>query len=649
VSAIFGVVNLDGRPVDGADLDRMSAALAHHGAGGVRPSIRGPVGMGLRTRCFTPEERLERQPLLGAGGSCLLVADARIDNRRELLGMSPATAPCGDAEFLLRAYERWGEECVDHVIGLYAFALWDARARRLVLARSPIAAPALFYHLAGGTLAFATMPSGLLALPFVPRALNEEKLADLLVQSSATPDETLYRGILRLPTGHRLTAGPDGVKRHCFWRPDLKREIRLARDEEYVEAFDELFERVVSDHLRSSTPVGAMMSGGLDSSAVAVTAAGLLAERGERLAAFTEVPREGFQGSVPRGRYADETPFVRAIAATCEPLDLTLVHTDGRTFLDGLDRLFLHLEQPFRNTSNRVWIEAILAEARSRGIDVLLDGMQGNLTLSWNGSGLLPELLREGRWGRAVREARSMARQGSARSALRALVGQGLRPLLPTPAWLAVERLRGRSSGGADPWRSYSAIHPAFAAANRVGPRAREKGHDFHFRAPRDSRELRYEALASQDFGVYSSAFRSCFGVDLRSPTADVRIAEFCFALPEEQFLRGGESRSLVRRAMAGRLPPLVLENRLRGLQAADWFERSTGVRGRIAPLLSRLEQSDLARRALDLERMRLLVERWPAAGAPDDSVMLDYNCVLERGLMVGSFLLWFEAGGAGG
>jgi len=100
---------------------------------------------------------------------------------------------------------------------------------------------------------------------------------------------------------------------------------------------------------------------------------------------------------------------------------------------------------------------------------------------------------------------------------------------------------------------------------------------------------------------------------------------------------------------MAGRLPPSVLANRLRGLQAADWFERSTGVRGRIAADVARFERSDLARRALDLARMRRLVEQWPAAGASDDSLMLDYNCVLERGLMVGRFLLWFEAEGSAG
>ncbi len=660
MSGLFGVVHLDGRPVEGADLDRMSLALAHHGADGVAIRVSGPVGLGQRSRWFTPEDRLDRPALRSADGSRLLVADVRIDNRRELLadlegqtdrggGIPGETAQGGDAGLLLAAFDRWGEECVDHVVGVYAFALWDERERRLFLARSPIVAPALFYHEAPGLLAFATMPSGLLALPFVPRALNEAKLASVLAERGGVRDETLYRGILSLPTGHVLAAGPEGLKRRCFWQPDPKREIRFARDEEYVEAFRELFERVVSDHLRSASPVGAMMSGGLDSSAVSVTAARLLEKRGERLATFTEVPLEEFRGPVPEGRYADETPYVRAIAGTCRGLDLNLVRAEGRTFLDDADRLCRHLEHPFRNTSNRVWLEAILSAARDRGIAVLLDGMQGNLTLSWDGGGLLPGLLWRGRWGQAVREATAMARRGTARSPLQALVGRGLMPLLPEPVRRGVDRLRGRSPcGNTDSWRIYSAINPSFAVANGVTALASKESHACRFGPPPDTREIRCRALAGQDGGPYLSAFRSCFGIDLRSPTADVRIAEFCLALPEDQFLFDGVPRSLIRRAMAGRLPSMVLENRLRGLQAADWFERSTSVRGQIAVELERLERSELAQRVLDLERMRLLVERWPTAGGPVESLMVDYRYVLARGLMAGSFLLWFEAGGAG-
>jgi asparagine synthase (glutamine-hydrolysing) len=114
-------------------------------------------------------------------------------------------------------------------------------------------------------------------------------------------------------------------------------------------------------------------------------------------------------------------------------------------------------------------------------------------------------------------------------------------------------------------------------------------------------------------------------------------------ALPEEQFRRNGESRSLIRRAMAGVLPPVVLNNRRRGMQAADWFDRLAGAHALVGGELARLEKSELAQRVLDLSRMRQLYERLPAGvSAPADD---GYQAVLERGLMVGRWLTWFEAG----
>lgn len=648
MSAIFGLVNLGGEPVARDNLERMNAALSNLGADGGGIWTQGPIGLGQRLMRFTPEDCFERQPSVTTDGQRVLVAAARIDNRLDLareLEMRPSEErERPDSAFILSAYDKWGADCMHHLVGVFAFALWDAPRHRLLIARSPIVAPSLYYFSTSRILAFATMPRGLHALPFIPRAINEEKLADTLVQSHSSPTTSIYQGIRRLRTGHSLTLGPDGVKVERFWRPDLKCDIHFPHNEDYVAAFVELFKRVVGDNLRGLTPVGAMMSGGLDSSSTVVTAARLLKPKAEHLTAFTEVPRAGFDGPVPSGRYADETPFVQAIAEMYDNLDLVLVHTDGHSFLDGLDRTLRHLEMPPRNTTNRVWGEAILQAAQQREIRVLLDGAYGNLTMSWSGSGLLPGLLRGQKWKRAFHEARAMARRGAARSSFRALFGQGIMPLLPTPLWVPLERLRARRDvGTTQPWRAWSPIHPGLAAAQRVGERAREHGQDWHFRDTRVSREILYDSLGSQDVGAYITAFRSMFTVDLRSPLADRRLAEFCLALPEEQFLQDGEPRSLVRRAMADRLPLQVLANHKRGLQAADWFERSTNARVEIAGELDRLERSDLACRALDLARMRKLVERWPSSGWERERVRTEYNYLLEQGLTVGRFLRWFE------
>jgi len=288
-----------------------------------------------------------------------------------------------------------------------------------------------------------------------------------------------------------------------------------------------------------------------------------------------------------------------------------------------------------------------LQAAKQQGVRVLLTGEQGNLTISWNGSGLFLHLLRTGQLGQALHEARALGQQGKT-SAWRVLVSHGILPLLPPWLWLTVERLRGKAElTSTPPWQTYSAIHPDFAAAHKIESRTRGWGHNFHGRLPANTRQLRYQLITEIDItGPLVTGYRAMFDVQTRCPPVDVRLVEFCLALPEDQYLRDGQPRWLLRRAMTDRLPPEVLRNQKRGLQVADWFERLGAIRPQIMEELARFEQSELARRVLDLARLRQLVQQWPQAGWGEMRVYLDYHRILQFGLMVGRFLRWFEAGG---
>jgi asparagine synthase (glutamine-hydrolysing) len=652
MSAIFGLLHLNEKPVIPDDLKRMNAALAAHGADGGGIWTQGNLGLGQRLMRFTPEDLFERQPLADAEGQCVLVSAGRIDNRPELtteLEMPSVEArELPDSMFILRAYEKWGEDCACHIIGPVTFALWDGRIKRLLLVQSPVGAAPLFYYATPEVFAFATMARGLFSLPFVPREINQQYLADFLTLAPAEPGSSFFRRIARLQGGHSLVAGNGGHKVRRYWQPAMANELRLPRDDDYVEAFNELFGRVVSDHLRSLTPVGVMMSGGLDSTSVAAVAAPLLKIKGVCLATFTEIPRAGFDGMTIKGAYADETPFVQAMARLYDNIELNLVRTGGCNFLQGLERFFAAVERPSFNPSNSTWMEAILQQSRQQGARVILTGQLGNFSISWNGSGLLSQLLRQGMWLRALHEARALARCQNGPSTFRTLISQGVLPLLPDPLWLAVKRIRSRENACDPPWREYSAILPDFARAQRVDERAREKGHDFDFRLQTDTRLLRSKfILMCQDMLIdMISGYRAEFGVDLRDPTGDERIVGFCLSLPEEQYLRNGVSRRLIRRAMADRLPAEILANRGRGMQAADWFERMNAARSELFSALTELEQSQLARRSLDLKRMRRLVEQMPQAGGDAARMQMDYRQFLERGLITGLFLRWFESGG---
>ncbi len=627
----------------------MNAALAMHGPHANGIWLEGHVGLGHRLVRFTPEDYFECQPLAGRESRLYLVSDGRIDNRPEL--MEKLSIPASEARqmpdsaFILRSYEKWGADCPSRLVGAFTFALYNKGENSLLLARSPRGERTLVYHASAKLFAFATAPKGLFALPFVRRELNGERVADLLASAPPNPNATFFSGIEMLQQGHSLLVRLEGLKTGCYWRVNPNFEIRFLRDEDYVDAFHTLFDRVIGDQMRSITPVGVMMSGGLDSTSVAAIAAERLSARGARLAAFTETPQPDVRRPVLGRRYADETPYTMTMARRYSNLDLNLVRTDERFFLDDMERFLSAAEVPFRNAFNRTWWEAIQEQAAAQGIRVLLTGLNGNFTISWAGDGVLPTLIERGKWTRAFKEMRALAKSGSSPSIFHS-IGRGLMPLLPEAVWLAVQRIHNRNEPAYfddPPWRSYSPMRPEFARRHRVQERAREVGHRFRLRSPRNSR---FGFLPTRDTGAeIACGHQAMFGVQTRDPANDQRIVEFCLAIPEDQYLRNGTSKWLIRRTMAARLPSEILSNRLRGLQASDWFERVVRFKPRIVEELNLLERSSLAIEALDLCRLRRLAENAPQEAQDTGTQRVRLRMLIEIGLTAGRFLRWVESG----
>jgi asparagine synthase (glutamine-hydrolysing) len=653
MSAIFGWFNWNGAPVAREDVARMERVLTPYGADGGGLWADRAASLGQRQSWVTAEDRFERQPL--ATGDTLLVSDARIDNRDELLrawsvpAFDAATWP--DSQFVARAIETWGDEAPARLRGAFAFAHWDRAARRLMLARSPLSERPLFYHASSGRLVFASLPQAIFAGGAVRPAIDETFLADYLALERLEPGRTFFRGVQRVPAGHLLIVTDAGAASRPFWHPERIRPLRLSSDREYLEAFDELFARVVADAIRGEGDVGLMLSGGLDSSSVAAVAAPALACRGRRLAAFTEVPPSGFDGAIVKGRYADETPFVQSLARRIGNLDLTLVRTDGRFFLDHLEPLFEAGYVPVLRASNLVWIDAVMAEAKGRGVRVLLHAGGGNMTISWNGAGALAELVGRGHWRRALREAKALA-PIARRSAPRVFLTNGILPWLPA-VQTGIHGLRSLASRQAlvrHSWRAFSAVNPAFADAHGVRARARMRGDDSRLRLRPDTRTPRWQTLqrGGDLIDGHAAGCQRRFGLELRDPTTDIRLLEFCLSLPEDQYQRDGEQRRFIRQAMRSRLPQEILDNRLRGLQAADWLVRMQAHGPAIDAALDRIDGSDLARRAIDVPRLRRLAAALPAARADCARDVADYRGVLEQGLMAGSFLCWADSLGGG-
>jgi asparagine synthase (glutamine-hydrolysing) len=387
MSAIGGLLRFDGKPVERADLERMANALRMYGPDRTDIAIAPRIGLLHALMRMTPEDRFDRQPLRGPSGA-VISADLRIDNRDDVLArldMGPQEAfAWPDSRIALAAWEKFGNALWPMLHGPFAVSIWNPRDASLTLARDHLGLNVVMWHRGQAFLAFATMPKGLFALPEVPHELNHEKLADFLVLNHAEHATTFFREIHRLPPGHFMTVKSDGSTVHRrYWSPADIKPVRLGSDAAYAEGLRAVLDGAVRRQMRSAHPIGCYLSGGLDSSSVATLAARALAEKGQRLAAFTQVPRDGFKAEAPAGRYNDETPYVEAIRAMAGNIDVTYVRNNECDDFEDLERFFLALEAPVRNPSNLGWMIAIGRRARAQGRRVLLSGQMGNFTISW--------------------------------------------------------------------------------------------------------------------------------------------------------------------------------------------------------------------------------------------------------------------------
>ena len=284
----------------------------------------------------------------------------------------------------------------ERLVGDYAFAVWDGVRRRLLLARDPLGQRPLHYYRGNKFFAVASMPKGLHALPEIPYAPDEGRIAEFLMLMPDTGTKSFFLGIERVQPGHVVTVTAEGFTTRRHWQPS-KQRITLRRPEDYDEALRDLLDQAVSCRLRGTGDVAVYLSGGFDSGAVATTAARLLAPSERRVIAFTGVPREGYNGPVPRNRIIDEASYAAATAALYPNIEHVLVPNEGRSPLADLDRRFFLFDRPFRGICATGWAHSMQSAIHKRKLRIVLHGTAGNLGLSYDGMELLPELFRSGR------------------------------------------------------------------------------------------------------------------------------------------------------------------------------------------------------------------------------------------------------------
>ena len=495
--------------------------------------------------------------LLPTFAGLTIAADVRLDNRGELcdaLGINAAERPTlGDADLILRAYRRWGTDCAAHLLGDFAFAVWDQINERLFCARDVVGARPFYYHYAKdrserrlSRFVFAGDLRAIVAHPLVPTELN---LAYLVAAVQTTtgqfqhPDHTYYRAIDKLPPAHCLTLDADGVRRWAYWQPDKVRERRYADERDYVEELRELLQAAVACRIEGTHPVGAHISGGLDSSSVAVLAHRMLGDQGRAFTGFSWAPPlpEDPADLVPN----DERKLVEAVREA-EGMSVHYTRLAPKHIL-ALARRDLTL-QP---TTTLQFELAASEDAASLGIRTMLSGWGGDELAAFNGRGYFSDLLRRGRWLTLQREFTKRGRlHGGA--VWKQWIASGLFPLLPSAILRRVWYSDAPQPSSLPPY-----LRPAFAAALAdVEPLTRPD-----LRERPGVHRMQIALLQHGHLGYRMESWAghgATLGITYAFPLLDQRIVEFALSIPDYLFFKNGWKRYLYRTAMQGILPDRV-------------------------------------------------------------------------------------------
>lgn len=556
MSAITGIVYLDGRPVERARVEAMTEALARRGGDGGGVWTEGSAGLGHRLLSTVPESLHEKQPLASASGDLIVTAEARLDNREELIAaLNMGGLPHNeitDARLILMAYEKWGDGSPEKLLGDFAFAIWDQRERRLFCARDLFGVKPFYYHHAPGRLfAFGSEIKALLTLEELPRSEDIRAIAGYLAEEFEDQTVTFFKSVSRLPPAHCLTVDRDGLSRRRYWSPDPANTLRLRGDDEYAEAYRSVFMDAVRSRMRGAFPIGSMLSGGLDSSPIACAARDLNKQtKGDPLPTFSAIFDDVSA--------SDERPFINSVIEQ-GGIEPHLLRCDTSGPLTDLDAMLDVMDEPFYNP-NLFLYWTLWSAARERGVRLLLDGQMGD-AVATHGYAYLDELAYRGRWIELAKEMSAFARLRDYlhpwRMWARTIWKESIKPRAPRSAIRAWRTLLGR----ADPvTRATKVLKRDFLAR----PQLREFPNVTDERASVHQPTERLAHLKMLTDGMIATSLEvlnrgiSAFGLEPGLPYLDRRLVEFFLSLPPEQKFRHGWNRWIVRNAFKGLLPEKI-------------------------------------------------------------------------------------------
>ncbi|ANY19412.1 Asparagine synthase [Tsuneonella dongtanensis] len=617
--------------------ERMAAALLLGRAGDVRS---GPIEGGwfaarsLHAPAGSRSPRVIRTQWSASSDGALTMLAGTIHHFSDTCRTLAIDPRGGPALAYAAAHAQFGDDCDRVLTGNYTALQWFPSRRQVRIARSPTGFYPMHVWRDGEFLVAASIPRALFAAG-APDEIDEAMLGDRLLFNSTDHVRSWFLGHRRVGAATVEMHDPAGFQRRTFWSFDAVRPVRFARDEDYVEAVDEQMGRALDAALEGTRRCAMYLSGGLDSQGVASYAVERLAG-GERLHAYTALPMVEAPHRAPPDRFDDESAHVRALADMYpDRIETNFVRSEDQNLGDEMEAVFLMGSWPPANVATGAWSYPIVRAAAAAGCDTILNAGFGNMVFSYDGYTGFPGWLRQGRIVTLLRELRAL---DDDRSLAWRFAARAVMPNLPPAARLAI---KGRAKTSVDPFTTWSPMREDFARDSGAIDRFREAGLEAATSRTASGAEWRQGAWESgfTDGPELQVAFALLYGVQDRDPTAYLPLVELCAGMPDDQFLRHGQSRWLARRLLKGRIPEMVRLETRRGRQNADWPERFARERDALRAELAMLENDPDVARVIDLPRLAGDLSAW---AGPSADTLADKNRIqtaIGTGITAARFL----------
>ncbi len=593
---IHGIVQLDGQAVERRWLTAMGDVTTHRGPDDEGMHVDGPVGIGMR-RLSIIDLAGGHQPLSNADDTIWLVCNGEIYNYRELRAELQAKGArfktASDSEILLHLYEAEGDAFVDRLNGMYAFALWDSRKRRLLIGRDRLGIKPLYVAQQGGRLAFSTEAKALLALPGQRAAIEPGALPDYLHLGYVPAPQCLLAGLRKLPPATLLAVENGKVREWCYWQ--MPAQMDEAADERtWVDRVRAQLDASVRMQMVSDVPIGAFLSGGVDSSAVVAA-----------MSRHTDAPIRtyaiGFEGGAAEKLY-NELPYARRVAQLFGTEHHEIVVEPDVVGL--LPQLLWHLDEPVADSA---FITTYLVSKFARAdVKVILSGVGGDELFG----GYRRYLGHH--YAQRFAALPSWAQRAATRAAAHLPADRHSRWL--NAARLAKAFVASAAMPGDERYRSYVQVASReTVAALLMREPAADDALAAAFASARSTDELnRMLAVDGQtqlpdDLLMLTDKMSMAVSLECRVPLLDHELVELAASIPARHKIRGGRLKHLLKEALVGTLPGDILDRGKRGFGTpmGAWLKRE------LAPVVDRLLGAPQCARAV------CSIRRWCRASSP--------------------------------